>query len=369
MNQIAKKTYFTPGPSELYFTVPDHLQHAMKTGIASMSHRGKLFQAIFEHATSQIRTLLNVPETHHIVFLSSANEAWERILQNLTTTQTFHFINGSFSKKFYEFAKDLGRDAHKLKVPMGKGFPDISEVDIPESVELITIAHNETSAGVSIPVSYFEEIKRRYPDTLLAVDAVSSVPVPQFDFSVIDTLYFSVQKGMGLPAGLGVWIFNDKCIEVHNKLRQAGAITGTYHSLNALLDNATSYETPETPNVLGIYLLGKVCEDMNRKGIETIRRETSFKANILYNFLDEQQAISAFIEDKRYRSQTVIVIDINNGDTAQDLISVLSANGIEVGKGYGSFKDRQIRIANFPTHSTELCFKIVDVLSAYLANR
>ena len=33
-------------------------------------------------------------------------------------------------------------------------------------------------------------------------------------------------------------------------------------------------QTPETPNVWNIYLLSKVVEDFNKKGVDTIRKET-----------------------------------------------------------------------------------------------
>ena len=48
------------------------------------------------------------------------------------------------------------------------------------------------------------------------------------------------------------------------------ATIGSYHSLPSLWSKYKTYETPATPNVLGIYLLGKIAEDMNRKGIEAM---------------------------------------------------------------------------------------------------
>ena len=88
---MALKYYFTPGPSELYFTVPDHMKTALTEKVASISHRSAQFQEYFKHATEQIRTLLNVPNSHHIVFTNSANEIWERLLQNCVKEHSFHF--------------------------------------------------------------------------------------------------------------------------------------------------------------------------------------------------------------------------------------------------------------------------------------
>src|SRR5687768_16850182 len=95
---------FTPGPSQLYFTVADHARQAFKDGIPSISHRRKLFEQISSEATAGVRDLLNIPSDFHIFFTSSATEIWERAIQNLVEEKSFHLVNGSFSKRFYEIA-------------------------------------------------------------------------------------------------------------------------------------------------------------------------------------------------------------------------------------------------------------------------
>ena len=42
---------------------------------------------------------------------------------------------------------------------------------------------------------------------------------------MIDTAFFSVQKAFGLPAGLGVWIANEKCLEKAKRLAKYDGIT------------------------------------------------------------------------------------------------------------------------------------------------
>ena len=61
---------------------------------------------------------------------------------------------------------------------------------------------------------------------LLAVDAVSSLPYPDFDYTILDSVFFSVQKGFGLPAGLGVWMVNDRCIAKAEQLLSRGISIG-----------------------------------------------------------------------------------------------------------------------------------------------
>src|SRR4051812_37822867 len=105
---------FTPGPSQLYFTVADHAKKAFKDGIPSISHRSKTFESIVRECTDGLRALLNIPDGFHIFFTGSATEIWERIIQNLVAKDSLHLVNGSFSKRFHEIASQLQRNAVRI---------------------------------------------------------------------------------------------------------------------------------------------------------------------------------------------------------------------------------------------------------------
>lgn len=357
------KIYLTPGPSENYFVVEEAIKEALQKKITALSHRSKDFKVIFENTVNQIRELLQIPADFSIAFTGSANEIWERILQNCVEKESFHLVNGSFSKKFYEFAGDLKLSPSKYEVDFGKGFL-MEDIKIPSSAELIAVIQNETSSGVQFPIENIAQLRAKNLDKLIVVDAVSSLPYTNLDFSVIDSVYFSVQKGFGLPAGLGVWIYNQRMIDKAKTLHSKGKSIGTYHSLLELDKYAQDNQTPETPNVLAIFVLGKVIEAMNKKGIEMIRRETDYKAELLYHTLEQSEFLSPLVTEKSQRSKTVIVANVEKG-TSSDVVAFLEKKGIVIGKGYGNFKDSQIRIANFPTHSKELMEQVADFLMEY----
>lgn len=120
-------------------------------------------------------------------------------------------------------------------------------------------------------------------------------------------------KGFGLPAGLGVIIVNERGIEKAQRLQRDGYSIGSYHSFPALLSSAAKNQTPETPNVLGIYLLGCVCDDMLKTGIDTIQKEIADKADRLYRFFDEHPIYRPFVEHPPWRSSTINVIETPEG--------------------------------------------------------
>lgn len=355
-----KPITFAPGPSQIYFTVEDHIRQAFREGIPSISHRSKPFEQVVAQATAGLRELLGAPDHFQVFFTSSATEVWDRSIQNLVESTSLHFVNGSFSKRYYEIAVQLGKSPLKVEVPLGKAFD--GELPASANIELVGLTHNETSTGVSLTSAFIDSIRAQYPNALIAVDAVSSLPYPQFDFSKIDSLFFSVQKGFGLPAGLGVWLVNDKCIAKAEYLQKKGSI-GSYHTIPALAANAKKNQTPETPNMLGIYLLSKVVEDFLRRGINTIRKETEYKAAILYQALERHPLLKPFVTDANIQSKTVIVAQC--GEHTKKLNDYLANQGLLPGDGYGEHKATQLRFANFPAHSKEQFELLVDWLEKY----
>jgi len=351
--------YF-PGPSQLYHTVADHVRQAFREGIPSLSHRSTAFEKIFATATENLRSIFNLPSSFSIVFCSSATEIWERIIQNLVDEHSVHLVNGAFGKRFYEIARQLHRQSVAITKEDGDGFGEAP--DLPPT-ELIGITHNETSTGCSFPLSVLKTIRHQHPESLIAVDAVSSVPYPEFDFNDVDTLYFSVQKGFGLPPGLGVWIVNERCLEKEADLRSRGRSTGSYHSLESLVHHARKNQTPSTPNVLGIYLLARVTEDFLRRGLTNIRSETEYKAAVLYHTLNSHSSLRPFVRNSALQSKTVIVAE--TASFTPHLRQYLEDRGILPGGGYGLLRSHTLRFANFPAHSKEQVEQLADVLTQY----
>lgn len=353
------KLYFTVGPSELYPTVPQHVQSALDEKIGVITHRGKQFEGIYKNAVDGLRTLLDVPADYHIFFLSSATEIWERIIENCVENTSFHCVNGSFSKRFYEFSSELGKKAYLEKADFGKGFyPD--KIDVPADTEIICLTCNETSSGVSMPVEDINKFRAKNKEALIFVDAVSALPFPILDFSKIDSTFFSVQKCFGLPAGLGVWIVNQRCMDKADSILKKGKSIGTYHTLPSMLSKGKDNQTPETPNVWNIYLLSKVVADFNKKGADVIRKETAQKAKMLYDYIGSSQTFSYAVEEPAHRSFTTIVA--NTKIPASEINKKLDAFDMSIGSGYSSYKDTQVRIANFPAISVEQMEKLVKTL-------
>lgn len=336
-----------------------YIDEAIDSNVLSLNHRTPEFEAVFAFATEQVKKLLNIPDGFHVFFPGSATESMDRIVQNLSGERSCHFVNGSFSERFYNMAVELGRKAQKIEVPAGKGF-DFEKVKIENDPEVICFTQNETSTGVQTLMKDIYATKEKFPNTMIAIDIVSSAPYVNIDYNKIDCAFFSVQKGFGMPAGLGVLIVNEKCMERARHLRKKGFSIGSYHNFISLYDNAIKNQTTETPNMLGLYLLGKVAEDLNKYGIDQIRKDTDEKAKLIYDHFEDHPHFKLFVKNKDVRSKTVATIVVE--DRQKEVKKKLADNGIVVGSGYGKEKDTHIRIANFPVHKIEDVKRIIEII-------
>lgn len=361
---MSKNLFYTVGPAALYYTAEEHLKNALREQIPSISHRSIEFQNIYRKAAGNLRELLDIPESYYILFIGSGTEGWERILQNCVETTSCHLVNGAFSRRFAETATDLKLKTEILKAEDGLCCQP-EDIILSNNSELIALTHNETSTGAMQPASDISELRKAFPDTLLAIDVVSSAPYLNFPVDQVDSLFFSVQKGFGLPAGLGVLIVNERCLKKAEQKQENGHSIGSYHSIPNLIESSVKYQTPETPNVLGIYLLAQVLEDMNQKGTQQIKQETAYKAAVLYQALEACTYLKPFIKNPAYRSKTTIVAELQEDAHSEEIHKYLKMNNMLVSTGYGDYKNKHIRIGNFPTHSKEQIEMLADKLVAY----
>lgn len=342
MSQI----FFTVGPAHMYPTVQHHVATFFTKQLGSVSHRSTEFRVLHNHTVEQLRLLMGIPPEFEIYFSGSASELWERIIINCVRKESYHVVQGAFAKRFYEYALEVGKHPTCTKVPNGETILP-NQVQVPPQTELIALTYNETSTGVQLQPDVLTACRAQNPQAITAVDIVSCAPISPLDFNTIDIAFFSVQKGFGLPAGLGVWIVHPRCVERALQI-QAEQSIGAHNTLPKHHRNFLLGETPSTPNVLGIYLLGKVAEDMNTIGIQTIRHESAQKAEYLYAYFDNHPTCTPFVQNKKARSETVITLRVQN---PAHVLQYLASRGLRCSSGYGDLKDSTIRIANFPAHS------------------
>lgn len=321
---------FYPGPSKVYPQVADYAAEAVRSGIVSLNHRSAGFMDVVKETVRLLHEKLDIPADYHIALVSSATECWEIVAQSLTAHASLHPHNGAFGKKWAEYA-------YRIKPPI-----NLSDADV------LCLVQNETSNGTQIDRETLAQFRREFSG-LIAVDAVSSMAGVVLDWTLADVWFASVQKCFGLPAGLAVLIYSPAALKRAEEIGE----NAHYNSLLFIHENFKNFQTPYTPNGLGIYLLMRVLEQV--LPIAEVSKSTKQRAADWYRFIEQDMAAQfgsttkffLLINDLANRSDTVIAVQGSETDIKQVKAAAQQA-GILLGNGYGDWKNTTFRIANFP---------------------
>lgn len=329
---------FVPGPVDVS---SDVLQQQTKPMIP---HRSKDFETIFQRSAEKLRQIFY---TQYRIFImtNSGSGAQESTVRNLAKEHVLNCVNGAFAKRWYDVSIANGKQADKLEVPMGQAIlPEMVEERLKkQKYELITIVHNETSTGVQNPVREIAEVvKRESPDTLIAVDAVSSLGGTKIEMDAwgLDVLFTSSQKCMALPPGLALIGVNERAMqraaEVPNR--------GWYFDYLLLEKHRLKDSTPMTPAMSLIYALDYQIDRMLSEGMENRFARHSAMAK-----QSQDWAIKKgwpLFAPEGYRSQTItVVVNPPNFDCGE-FNKFIGPRNLRLANGYGDLKGKTFRIAH-----------------------
>lgn len=334
---------FYPGPSKIYPQVKSWLTEIYDSGILAKNHRSDAFMQLWQKTTELLKRKLNIPEGYEVYVTSSATECWEIVNQSLLCSETTYMYNGAFGEKWSDYGrKNTTSSVHGLPFDLN-GFPaDIS----PTVSDTICLVHNETSNGTYLPDDKLKRIRKNNPESLIAVDATSSMSGVALPWKTADVWFASVQKCFGLPSGLAVMVASPRAVEraeeVNEKLH--------YNSFLNIRANFLKNQTPYTPNILAIALLNKQAQLV--ENIEFVDIKLRNRATEFYQFIEQETPFDLLVENEAVRSPTVIAIKGEIIDIER-VISDCEKEGITLGKGYGEWKKTTFRIANFPAIEDE----------------
>jgi len=349
---------FYPGPSRIYSKVPIYLKDAYAQGIMSINHRSDDFITISKKTVTLLKEKLNIPKSYSVYFLSSATECWEVIAQSLIEKESTHIYNGAFGEKWFQYTKKLKSQVKNFHFNYEERLN--AEKLIFTSSEVICLTQNETANGTQVSNSIIQSLKKNNPNSLIAIDATSSMGGIALDFSSADIWFASVQKCFGLPAGLGILICSPKAVDRAHSINNRKY----YNSLLFMDDMMKRWQTSYTPNVLGIYLLMRVMESVNP--IDRIDKTLASRFKKWETFFDKKSdQLNLFIKNKEVRSRTVLTIEATP-PVVEKVKSKAKKAGFTLGEGYGDLKNSTFRIANFPAIQRKEIAQLMDFLYDFI---
>src|SRR6267154_1513610 len=246
---------FVPGPTN----VPDRVLRAM--AVAMEDHRSPIFPELTRACLSALKPVFKTASGSPILFPSSGTGCWEAALTNCLNpgdkVLTARF--GQFSHLWADMCIRLGFEVEILETPWGEGAPverylASLKQDKRHQIKAVLVCQNETATGVTSEVAAVRQAMDsvKHP-ALLFVDSVSALASIDFrmDEWGVDVCVSGSQKGLMLPAGLGVTCVSQKALEA---AKSATSRRCYFDYADMVQANATGYfpYTPSLPMMYGL---------------------------------------------------------------------------------------------------------------------
>ncbi len=261
---------FVPGPTN----VPDRVLRAMHRPMED--HRSSDFPALALPLFENLKKIFKTSTGQAFIFPASGTGAWEASLSNTLSPgdRVLAARFGMFSHLWIDMAQRLGLQVDILDAEWGEGAPveryqEALAADKGHRIKAVLFTHNETATGVTSDVAGVRRAlnETRHP-ALLMVDGVSSIASIDFrmDEWGVDLAVTGSQKGLMLPAGLGIVCASQKALGMYDQAKLPRVFFDFGDMRKA---NATGY-FPYTPSLPMLYGLRESLEILFEEGLENV---------------------------------------------------------------------------------------------------
>ena len=338
---------FVPGPTN----VPDRVLRAM--AVPMEDHRSPLFPELTRACLTGLKPVFKTTTGTPILFPSSGTGCWEAALTNCLNPgdKVLAARFGQFSHLWVDMCQRLGFEVEILETPWGEGAPVERYLaslgaDKQHRIKAVLVCQNETATGVTSDVAAV----RRAMDSvkhpaLLFVDSVSALVSIDFrmDEWGVDVCVSGSQKGLMLPAGMGVTCVSQKALEISKTAKAPRCYFDYADMVNA---NASGY-FPYTPSLPMLYGLKESLALIAEEGLENIfARHTSLARGVRAAVFDGWHLKLCATEPKWY-SDTVSAIMVPDGINGADVISrAFKRYNLALGAGLARVAGKLFRIGH-----------------------
>jgi alanine-glyoxylate transaminase/serine-glyoxylate transaminase/serine-pyruvate transaminase len=337
---------FVPGPTN----VPDRISRAMH--IAMEDHRSSDFPKLTLPLFEDLKKIFKTREGQMVVYPSSGTGAWEAALTNTCSPgdKLLAARFGQFSSLWIELARRHALEVVVQEEEWGTGVhPDKIEEALREDnnheIKGVMVVHNETATGVTSDVAAVRRaLDAANHPALLYVDGVSSIASIDFRFDEwrVDLAITGSQKGLMLPAGLGIVCASQKALTA---MKDAKCRRAYFEFGDHMKANATGY-FPYTPALPLLHGLRESLAMLEEEGLENVFARQRHLAN------GTRAAVSAWglklcAKEPKWHSDTVSAIMVPRGVNGAEVIDrAYRRYNLALGAGLSQMVGKLFRIGH-----------------------
>lgn len=337
----------------------DELLDYQGTGASIMeqSHRGEAYDAVHHEALGLVRSLLDVPDTHDVLFMQGgATGMFGLVPMNFLSDggSADYIMTGVWSDKALSEAQLVGRareagsgkvEDSYLRVPKG------GELDLDDDARYVHYTSNNTIAGTQ-----FHEV----PQTCapLVCDMSSDIMARPIEVARYALIYAGAQKNLG-PSGVTMVIARRSFLESGSE---------RIPTIFRFIEHARKDSLLHTPPTFAIYLVRNVLDWIREEGgLETMQKRNAMKARALYACIDQSDGFFRCPVDKQDRSQMNVVFRLPDEDLEARFVTEAEQAGLIGLKGHRSVGG--IRASLYNAVSMEGVSRLIEFMDRFVTTQ
>src|SRR5277367_2261660 len=338
---------FVPGPTN----VPDRVLRAMV--VAMEDHRSPIFPELARACLSALKPVFKSSSGSPILFPSSGTGCWEAALTNCLNPGDKVLIArfGQFSHLWADMSSRLGFEVEILETPWGEGAPvdrylASLSADKQHKIKAVLVCQNETATGVTSDVAAIRRAmdSAKHP-ALLFVDSVSALASIDFrmDEWGVDVCISGSQKGLMLPAGLGVTCVSPKALEA----AKSATSRRCYFDYGDMVSANASGYFPYTPSIPMMYGLRESLAMLAEEGLENVFHRHTYLAGGVRAAVLEGWKLKLCAAAPNWYSDTVSAVMVPEGkDGAAVIERAFTRYNLSLGAGLSKVAGKLFRIGH-----------------------
>ncbi|MBW2715295.1 MAG: aminotransferase class V-fold PLP-dependent enzyme [Deltaproteobacteria bacterium] len=351
---------FIPGPTNVPERVLRNLSRSME------DHRGAAFPEFSKPLLADMKKLFKTEDGEVFIFPSSGTGVWEATLLNTLAPEDRVLASrfGTFSHLWIDMCERLGLKVDALEVEWGEGVPldryrAVLERDEQHEIRAVLACHNETATGVTSNLAGIREIldDLKHP-ALLFVDGVSSIGSLDFrmDEWGVDCAVTGSQKGLMLPAGLGIVGVSQKALEA----RKRAGLRRCYFDFEDMRNLNADGWFPYTPALGLLYGLRESLDMLFEEGLDNVfarhhRLAEGVRAAV------RGWGLSLCAKSPEWESDTVSAIFVPEGCDAKAVIhNAYHTYNLSLGAGLMQLAGKVFRIGHLGDLNDLMCLGAIS---------
>ncbi len=328
---MARKMNFFAGPSTMPVEVLEKMEvdfvdyKGQGLSIIEASHRGGMFEEMYDDCLKDFRELLGIPDNYDVYFLGGgATLQFTMIPMNflLPGKVADYAKTGTWCNKACADAQKIG-NVNVYFDGKDSGYttlPDPKTVKPSENSCYLYLCSNETIGGIEW---------QSFPNTgdvPLIADMSSDILSRPVDVKNFAMIYGGVQKNLG-PAGATFIIMRQDMLDKRNS------------NLTAYMDYALHakekglYNTPPVFSIWGVKMMLEWIKENG--GVKGMEKRAIEKSSMIYDVIDSSDFFRSPV-DPRYRSRMNIVFRLPNEDLEKKFVDESKKEGMLGLKGHRS---------------------------------